>query len=102
MTGFRLLRYFSTVLSLIKAGHCIFTHSRPDKIWTPRILPYPSHIPPCQGGMKGGVCLTIGKISRSNTMPHLLSINEKSLMLLKPALHIAEFKFIKGISYAKC
>jgi len=55
--------------------------------------------------MKGVVCLTIGKISRSNTMPHLLSINESAsggLMLLKPALHIAEFKFIKGISYAKC
>ena len=83
MTGFRLLRYFSTVLSLIKAGHCIFTHSRPDKIRTPKVA----------------------STSRSNTMPHLLSINESAsggLMLLKPALHIAEFKFIKGISYAKC
>ena len=93
MTGFRLLRYFSTVLSLIKAGHCIFTHSRPDKIRTPRILPLYFY---------ETCCLTIGKISRSNTMPRLLSINAKSLMLLKPALHIAEFKFIKGISYAKC
>ncbi len=34
------MRYFSTVLSkLLKAGHSIFTHSRPDKIGTPRLLP---------------------------------------------------------------
>jgi hypothetical protein len=52
-----------------KAGYSIFAHSRSFR--SPRILPHPSHIPPWQGGMKGG--LTIGKIIRSNTMPRLLS-----------------------------
>ncbi len=33
----------------------IFTHSRPDKIGTPRILPHPPQIHPCQGGTKGCV-----------------------------------------------
>ncbi len=39
-TSLRLLRYFSTVLNkLLKAGHSIFAHSRPDQIGTPRLLP---------------------------------------------------------------
>jgi iron complex transport system substrate-binding protein len=37
-------------------GNSIFAHSRSPKSFrsTPRLLPHPSHIPPWQGGIKGG------------------------------------------------
>ena len=60
MRGFRQVR------------HGIFAHSRPVKTGTPRLLPHPPHIPPCQGGMKGGHGLSAKETAQ---MPCLICFN---------------------------
>jgi len=89
LIAFLVLLYFSTVLSLVKAGHCIFTHSRPRKLsGPPRILPLYFY---------ETCCLTIGKISRSNTMPRFCSLPKNLLCRSShPSLLIDVIKYNHG------